>query len=137
MPRWGRASVALPSRVSDVNFAPLGPIARSWTNLFPLQSTGDDKMTLPPGRFDYATINDRPIIKWPNNARVAFWVAPNMEHFEYLPENRPAQPDIPHYSRMDYGNRVGFWRMLEVLNKHKVRACCCLNLEILDHLPEI
>ena len=94
-------------------------------------------MTLPPGRFDYAPINDRPIITWPNNARVAFWVAPNMEFFEYLPENRPTQPDIPHYSRMDYGNRVGFWRMLDVLNKHKLRACCCLNLEILDHFPEI
>ena len=94
-------------------------------------------MTLAPGRFDYAPINDRPIIKWPNNARVAFWVAPNMEFFEYLPENRPTQPDIPHYSRMDYGNRVGFWRMLDVLNRHKVRACCCLNLEILDHFPEI
>ena len=94
-------------------------------------------MTLAPGRFDYAPINDRPIIKWPNNARVAFWVAPNMEFFEYLPENRPTQPDIPHYSRMDYGNRVGFWRMLDVLNKHKLRACCCLNLEILDHFPEI
>ena len=94
-------------------------------------------MTLPPGRFDYAPINDRPIIKWPNDARVAFWVAPNMEFFEYLPENRPTQPDIPHYSRMDYGNRVGFWRMLDVLNKHKLRACCCLNLEILDHFPEI
>ena len=64
------------------------------------------------------------------NARVAFWVAPNMEFFEYLPQSRPTQPDIPHYSRMDYGNRVGFWRMLDVLNKHKVRACCCLNLEI-------
>lgn len=38
---------------------------------------------------------------------------------------------------MDYGNRVGFWRMLDVLNRHKMRACCCLNLEILDHFPVI
>ena len=38
---------------------------------------------------------------------------------------------------MDYGNRVGFWRMLDVLNSNKVRACCCLNLEILDHLRKI
>ncbi len=38
---------------------------------------------------------------------------------------------------MDYDNRVGFWRMLDVLNKHKLRACCCLNLEALDHFPEI
>jgi hypothetical protein len=39
-------------------------------------------MTLAPGRFDYAPINDRPIIRWPGNARVAFWVAPNMEFYE-------------------------------------------------------
>jgi peptidoglycan/xylan/chitin deacetylase (PgdA/CDA1 family) len=31
----------------------------------------------------------------------------------------------------------GFWRMLDVLHRHKLRACCCLNLEILDHFPEI
>ena len=90
--------------------------------------------SLPLGRFDYVQINDRPIIRWPNSARVAFWVAPNME---YLPQNRPTQPDIPHYSRMDYGNRVGFWRMPKVLHRHKLRACCCLNLEILDHFPGI
>ena len=71
-------------------------------------------MTLAPGRFDYVPINDRPIIRWPNHARVAFWVATNMEHFEYLPPHRPAQPEIPLYSRMGYCNRVGFWRLLDV-----------------------
>ena len=90
-----------------------------------------------PDRFDYLPINDRPTIRWPNNARVAFWVAPNMEFFEYLPPSRPTQPDIPSYARNDYGNRVGFWRMLEVFKKHGIRACCCLNLELLDHFPEM
>ena len=42
-------------------------------------------MPLPPNRVDYLPMIDRPIIKWPNNARVAFWVAPNIEHYEYLP----------------------------------------------------
>ena len=71
-------------------------------------------MTLAPGRFDYAPINDRPIIKWPNNARVAFWVAPNMEFFEYLPENRPTQPDIPHYSRT-HGLRQPRWLLARLI----------------------
>jgi peptidoglycan/xylan/chitin deacetylase (PgdA/CDA1 family) len=93
-------------------------------------------MTRAPGRFAYAPIIDRPIIR-PGNARVAFWVAPNTEFLEYMPESKPTRPDVPFYARMDYGNRVGFWRMLEVLNKHEVRACCCLNLEILDPFPEI
>ena len=94
-------------------------------------------MKLAPHRFSYAPINDRPTIRWPGDARVALWVAPNMEFFEYMPQDRPTQPDIPHYTRMDYGNRVGFWRMLDVLDKNKVRACCCLNLEIIDHFPEM
>ena len=38
-------------------------------------------MALAPGRFDYAPIIDRPVIKWLNNARLAFRVAPNMEFF--------------------------------------------------------
>ena len=32
-------------------------------------------MVLPPGRFEYAPITERPMIRWPGNARVAFWVA--------------------------------------------------------------
>jgi allantoinase len=94
-------------------------------------------MTLAPDRFDYSPIVDRPKITWPGNARLAFWVAPNIEHWEYLPLSRPNRPDIPHYSRNDYGNRIGFWRMLEVLEKNGIRACCCLNLAILEHFPEI
>ncbi len=94
-------------------------------------------MTLAPDRFDYSAIVDRPNITWPGNARLAFWVAPNIEHWEYLPLSRPNRPDIPHYARNDYGNRVGFWRMLEVLEKNGIRACCCLNLAILEHFPEI
>jgi peptidoglycan/xylan/chitin deacetylase (PgdA/CDA1 family) len=90
-----------------------------------------------PNRFDYLPIIDRPAIKWPDNARLAFWVAPNMEFFEYLPPSRPTRPDVSSYARNDYGNRVGFWRMLEVFKKHGIRACCCLNLELLDHFPEM
>jgi allantoinase len=78
-------------------------------------------MALAPGRFEYAPVTERAVSKWPDNARLAFWVAQNMEFFEYLPQNRPTEPDIPHYSRMDYGNRVGFRRMLDVLNKNNVR----------------
>jgi hypothetical protein len=42
-------------------------------------------MPLAPDRVDYSPIIDRPVIRWPNGARVAFWVAPNIEHYEYLP----------------------------------------------------
>ena len=94
-------------------------------------------MTLAPGRFAYAAINDRPVIKWPNNARVAFWVAPNIEFYEYLPLRSPTRPDVASYSYRDRGNRHGFWRMLEVMDQHHIRCCVCLNAGVLDHCPEI
>jgi hypothetical protein len=52
-------------------------------------------------------------------------------------EGGPSKIDLPR----DGGGWVidmdGFWRMLDVLHRRKLRACCCLNLEICDHFPEI
>ena len=102
-------------------------------------------MALPPNRVQYSPIIDRPVIRWPNDARVAFWVAPNVEHYEYLPDYdrvrdpwpRTPYPDVQQYSYRDYGNRVGFWRMLEVLDRHGIRCCASLNLAVLEHFPEV
>ena len=102
-------------------------------------------MPLPPDRVDYSPIIERPPIKWPNDARVALWIAPNVEHYEYEPEfdghrdpwPRMPYPDVQAYSYRDYGNRVGFWRMLDVLDKHNIRCCVSLNMAVLEHFPEI
>ena len=102
-------------------------------------------MPLPPYRVDYMPIIDRPIIRWPNNARVALWIAPNIEHYEYLPEYdglrdpwpRTSYPDVQQYSYCDYGNRVGFWRMVDVLDRHNIRCTVNLNMAVLDHFPEV
>jgi allantoinase len=102
-------------------------------------------MALPPHRVAYLPSIDRPRVRWPGNARVALWVAPNVEHYEYLPPRDPARnpwprtphPEIQGYGQRDYGNRVGFWRMLEPLDRHGIRATVSLNLAVLDHYPEI
>jgi allantoinase len=36
-------------------------------------------------------------------------------------------PDIPNWAWHEYGNRVGFWRMLEVLDRHEIRAVLAVN----------
>ncbi len=102
-------------------------------------------MPLPPYRVDYLPIIDRPVIRWPGDARVALWVAPNVEHYEYLPDYdgkrdpypRSPYPDVQQYAYCDYGNRIGFWRMLEVLDAHGVRCTVSLNLAVLEHFPEV
>ncbi len=41
------------------------------------------------------------------------------------------------YGFRDYGNRVGIWRMCEMLDRYPVRPTASLNLALLDHYPEI
>jgi allantoinase len=85
--------------------------------------------------FPYSAIIDRPPVAWPNGARVAVWVIPNIEHFHL--ELGPQAPDIRNYSRRDYGNRVGIWRLMEVLAKHGIRGTAALNGEVCTHYPRI
>lgn len=93
-----------------------------------------------PGRYPYLPLIDRPKITWPGGARVAFWVAPNIEFYELAPPSpfwpRPS-PDILGYSHRDYGNRAGVWRMMEVMERFGVRGSVSLNAALCDHIPEI
>lgn len=96
-------------------------------------------------RVDYSPITARPRLTWPGGARLAVWVVPNIEHYEYLPAKtrvrdpwpRQPHPDVLNYGIRDYGNRVGFWRTLEVLDRHEVRCTASLSLAVLEMYPEI
>ena len=98
-----------------------------------------------PDRLAYSAIGDRPKITWPGGARVAVWVLPNIEHYEYLPVHsnqrdpwpRSPHPDILGYGDKDYGNRVGVWRMFELMDKHEIRCTVSLNFSVIEHYPEI
>ncbi len=97
-----------------------------------------------PGLYDYLPWNDRPTIRWPNGARVAFWVAPNIEFYEIDPPRNPARaawgrpaPDVMNYAYRDYGNRAGFARMFDVMNQLGVRGSVSLNVAMCEHHPEI
>jgi allantoinase len=85
--------------------------------------------------FPYQAIVDRPRVTWPNGARLAVWVIPNVEHFHI--EIGAEAPDIRNHSRRDYGNRVGVWRIMEVLDKHGVRGTVALNAEVGRFYPRI
>src|SRR5260370_27709744 len=96
------------------------------------------------GPFPYVPINDRPKREWPGGARLALWVIPNIE---FLPLTRgmsghPGQPvgnapSVRAWAQRDYGNRVGIWRLMDVLSRHGIRASPTLNSDICDHHPQI
>jgi len=92
------------------------------------------------GPFAYSSIVKRPQLAWPNSARVALWVIPNIESFaldEPMPGGSGKIPEIPAYSIRDYGARVGVWRLMELLSHYGIRATVALNSEVCDTYPEI
>ena len=96
------------------------------------------------GPFPFVPINDRPVLKWPNGARLAVWVIPNIEFFPLtlgIPgsvySSHAPVPSVRAWAQRDYGNRVGIWRIMEVLSRYGIRASAALNSEVCDHHPEI
>jgi len=83
-------------------------------------------------------------LTWPDGAHIALWVMPNIEFFSLM-EKVPAgsggpgtpPPDIPTWSARDYGNRVGVFRLMQVLSRHGIRGTVALNSELCAYHPEI
>jgi allantoinase len=101
-------------------------------------------MKADPGYYDEWPYENRPKITWPGGARVAFWVAPNIEFYELDPPNNPHRkawptphPSVPGYSIRDYGNRVGHERQMKVLDRYGVRGSISLSTALCEHHPEI
>jgi peptidoglycan/xylan/chitin deacetylase (PgdA/CDA1 family) len=96
-------------------------------------------------RFAYAPIDGRPPIRWPEGRRLAVWVVPNVEHYEFLPSTtgvrnpwpRSTPPDALNYPRREYGNRVGLDRLFEVTDRLGVRCTVSLSLSVPIMFPEL
>lgn len=88
-------------------------------------------------RYIYSPISQRPPLVGPNGARVAVWIVPNIEHYRFDDPHERNVPDVPSYSQKDYGNRVGVWRLMEVLGKYNLRATVALNSDICRYEPQI
>jgi allantoinase len=96
------------------------------------------------GRFDYSPIAARPVKPLPNKARVALWISPNIEHFHWgkpamamTPMTAGLSPDVLNHAWRDYGARVGVWRLMEILDKHGIKATAALNSEVCEQYPQI
>jgi allantoinase len=94
------------------------------------------------GRFDYTPISKRRPLEWPNNARLAVWVIPNIEYHEFdgsgvgtTPPLNP--PDILNFAWRDYSLRVGVWRLMGLLDRLEIRGTVALNAKVCQYNPEI
>jgi allantoinase len=94
-------------------------------------------------RYDYVPIGRRPDYSWPDRKRLAVYIAVNLEHFAFgeglgatlVPGG--LQPDVLNFAWRDYGNRIGAWRLLEMLDELRLPSCAVTNAAIFDYCPEV
>ena len=92
---------------------------------------------LPADRIVYSPITGRPRLTLPGRARMAVWVIINIEEWNPLetmprtvltpPAGGSPTPDIPNWAWHEYGNRVGFWRFVEVFDELQIPAVLAIN----------
>ena len=95
------------------------------------------------GRYDYSSITSRPDYEWPGGKRLAVYIALNVEAFSFgegkgaaiAPPDQANSHSI--YSWRDYGNRVGFWRLLRLFDDLDIPIEAQLNTAIYAECPDI
>ena len=102
---------------------------------------------LPTDRISYSAIDERLALRLPHSARMVVWVIVNVEEWDILspmprtvltpPAGGAPSPDIPNWAWHEYGNRVGFWRMLKVFDEFKVPATLAINGSAIAAYPQI
>jgi allantoinase len=92
----------------------------------------------------------RPALRWPAGAQVALCVIVNVEHYDMEPvpgaftpgsvpgwRGRGPSPDFSTYSLREYGNRVGIFRVLRLLDKYQVPATVAIDAQSAQRCPFI
>lgn len=95
------------------------------------------------GRYDYLPWAQRPRESWPGERKLAVYLGVNLEHFsfgeglgaELAPGGPP--PDVMNFAWRDYGNRVGAWRLLQMLDELALPATVLLNSAMYGYAPDL
>ena len=95
------------------------------------------------GRYDYVPITKRPVYDWPEGKRLAVFFCNNIEHFAFGagvgvgPTGAAATQTQVTYAWRDYGNRVGMWHYLDLLDEFGLPGAHNVNSAVLEACPDI
>ncbi|HKK31435.1 MAG TPA: polysaccharide deacetylase family protein [Alphaproteobacteria bacterium] len=99
--------------------------------------------------FEWNPLPERPSVAWPNGARMAWCVYLYLEYLELDPPEGSVRdpryggalgshfPDYLNYSHREHGNRVGFWRVLALLDKYGIKATVPVNAMLAERYPRL
>jgi allantoinase len=98
--------------------------------------------------YQWSPLSKRPVLHWPEQARLAVCVLVNLEHTEWQPPPDSVQvvgavgglavrpyPDYTRLSHREYGHRVGIFRLLDTLEKYGLKATVAMDALTAEHYP--
>ncbi|MGH7094269.1 MAG: polysaccharide deacetylase family protein, partial [Stellaceae bacterium] len=94
-------------------------------------------------RYDHVPIPKRPVYDWPEGKRLAVCFNNNIEHFAFGTglgsdsTGAPAAQSQRNYAWRDYGNRVGLWHYLDLLDEFGLPGAHNVNSAVLEACPDI
>ena len=94
-------------------------------------------------RYDYLPIHKRPQYEWPEGARLAVTFCNNIEYFAFGAglgsdsTGAAAAQSQRNYAWRDYGNRVGIWYYLDLLDEFGLPGAHNVNSAVLEQCPDI
>src|ERR1700756_5404569 len=99
-------------------------------------------MNLPAhSRYDYVPIHKRPQYEWPEGARLAVTFCNNIEYFAFGAglgadaSGTPTSQNHRNHAWRDYGNRVGLWNYLDLLDEFRLPGAHNVNSAVLQPSP--
>ncbi len=99
--------------------------------------------------FEWNPLTKRKPVAWPGGARIAWTVYLYLEYLELDPPAGSVRdpryggalgshfPDYLNYSHREHGNRVGFWRVLDLLDKHGIKPTVPVNAMLAERYPRM
>jgi hypothetical protein len=94
--------------------------------------------------YPWSPLPVRPALRWPDGARLAIGVIVVLEHVEWQPQEgtyqsptvgMPDFPSIAQSSLREYGHRVGIFRLLDLLEGHRLKPTVAMDQTTAEHYP--
>jgi len=97
--------------------------------------------------YRYSPLPERPKLTWPGGERLAFWVLLHLEYWELEPPEGSYRdprfqgprgdfsPEYRYFTQREYGNRIGIFRILDLLDRHGLKVSVAANAGACQRYP--
>ena len=97
-------------------------------------------------RYEWSMLQDRKPVTWPGGKPLALWINISIQHFPLSGEKPTVAPpgaltmpypDLRHYTLRDYGNRVGIYRLLKVMERFGASPSLAISGALVERYPPL